>query len=233
MAERSWQSRGFRLVREYGTLLVLLVLCAVLSLVTLRKQHPAGAAAGRQVAAQAPAKAGQRVLVVAGRTAQDDEFARAAAEELRRRQIPFIEARGTPADARQALQAAAADDKGLAAILCTDSSARWAVFERLEEKFPALAGAPLVEPQSYYWPSFLKGGNLLNIANQIAVIAIVAIGMTMVIVAGGIDLSVGSLIALSAVVAARLIRDLAGGYEASNFEIVLCSLGAMCLGGRR
>jgi ribose transport system permease protein len=129
------------------------------------------------------------------------------------------------------LETAANDGLGLTAILCTDSSARWAVFERLDQKLPELAGTQLLQPQSYYWPSFLKGGNLLNIANQIAVIAIVAIGMTMVIVAGGIDLSVGSLIALAAVVAARLIRDYAGGYQASNLEMVLCCLAAIAVAG--
>ena len=75
----------------------------------------------------------------------------------------------------------------------------------------AWPNVPVVTPQSYVWPNFLKADNLLNIANQIAVIAILAIGMTLVIITGGIDLSVGSLIALSAVVTARLIRDVAGG----------------------
>src|SRR5262249_52886395 len=64
-------------------------------------------------------------------------------------------------------------------------------------------------------PTFLKVRNLLNIANQIALIAIIAIGMTMVIIVGGIDLSVGSLVALSAVIAARLIRDYGGGVGAN------------------
>ena len=77
-------------------------------------------------------------------------------------------------------------------------------------------------------PNFLKADNLLNIANQIAVIAIMAIGMTMVIITGGIDLSVGSLAALSAVVAALLIRDTAGGVEASPAGMV-----AGCIGGDR
>jgi ribose transport system permease protein len=68
---------------------------------------------------------------------------------------------------------------------------------------------------------------LLNIVNQIVVIAIVAIGMTPVIIGGGIDLSVGSLIALSAVLTARLIRDYAGGVEASSLGLVVCSLAAI------
>jgi ribose transport system permease protein len=65
------------------------------------------------------------------------------------------------------------------------------------------------------------------VANQIAVIAIIAIGMTMVIITGGIDLSVGSLIALSAVVTSRLIRDAAGGESASSPGMVLCGLGGI------
>jgi ribose transport system permease protein len=45
-------------------------------------------------------------------------------------------------------------------------------------------------------PDFLTGYNLLNIAKQSAVIGVIAIGMTFVIITGGIDLSVGSLVSL-------------------------------------
>ncbi|HZS09712.1 MAG TPA: ABC transporter permease [Blastocatellia bacterium] len=48
-------------------------------------------------------------------------------------------------------------------------------------------------------PAFLSGGNLASVARQTAVITIMAMGMTMVMVAGGIDLSVGSMMALSSV----------------------------------
>lgn len=50
-------------------------------------------------------------------------------------------------------------------------------------------------------PDFLTARNLLNIGVQAAVVAILAFGMTYVIVAAGIDLSVGSVAALSGVVA--------------------------------
>src|SRR4029077_8916246 len=95
-----------------------------------------------------------------------------------------------------------------------------------------LAGATIATPRSYVWPNFLKADNLLNIANQIAVIAILAIGMTLVIITGGIDLSVGSLIALSAVVTTRLIRDVAGAESAGTTGMVLCGLAgiAICAG---
>jgi ribose transport system permease protein len=49
-------------------------------------------------------------------------------------------------------------------------------------------------------PHFLTVPNLLNIAQQTSINAIVAVGMTFVIISGGIDLSVGSIVAMSGVV---------------------------------
>jgi ribose/xylose/arabinose/galactoside ABC-type transport system permease subunit len=54
---------------------------------------------------------------------------------------------------------------------------------------------------------FLTVGNLRNILLQSSVLAIVACGMTLLMVSGGIDLSVGSLMSLAAVVAALLMRE--------------------------
>lgn len=50
-------------------------------------------------------------------------------------------------------------------------------------------------------PYFLRTGNLLNILRQISINGIIAVGLTFVIISGGIDLSVGSVVALSAVIA--------------------------------
>jgi ribose transport system permease protein len=105
------------------------------------------------------------------------------------------------------------------------------VFADLESDFPGLGVPVIIKPERYHWPNFLKSDNLLNIANQIAVIAIVAIGMTIVIITGGIDLSVGSLIALAAVLAALLIRDLAGGVNASAGGMMLACLAALSVCG--
>jgi ribose/xylose/arabinose/galactoside ABC-type transport system permease subunit len=49
---------------------------------------------------------------------------------------------------------------------------------------------------------FLAPGNVLNVLRQIAVNAIIAVGQTLVIITAGIDLSVGSLIALTGVLMA-------------------------------
>jgi ribose transport system permease protein len=53
--------------------------------------------------------------------------------------------------------------------------------------------------------SFLTAANLANVLRQNAFIAILAAGMTFVILTGGIDLSVGSVVGLSGVVAAGLL----------------------------
>jgi ribose transport system permease protein len=54
---------------------------------------------------------------------------------------------------------------------------------------------------------FFTTGNGLNIAQQVALIGIMAVGMTFVIVAGDIDLSVGSTYALASVVSADLLEN--------------------------
>jgi ribose transport system permease protein len=50
-------------------------------------------------------------------------------------------------------------------------------------------------------PSFLTPGNMVNIARQASINIVLATGMTFVILTGGIDLSVGSILGVSAVVA--------------------------------
>lgn len=55
-------------------------------------------------------------------------------------------------------------------------------------------------------PHFLTVSNLLNVAEQAAIIAIVAVGMTFVIITGGIDLSVGSVLAFAGVVMASTLH---------------------------
>jgi ribose transport system permease protein len=58
---------------------------------------------------------------------------------------------------------------------------------------------------SFLNPHFFTVGNILNILRQTSVNAIIAVGMTLVILTAGIDLSVGSILALSGAFAASLI----------------------------
>src|SRR5699024_358480 len=52
---------------------------------------------------------------------------------------------------------------------------------------------------------FLETSNLINLLRQISIIGIIAIGMTFVILTKGIDLSVGSTVAVVAVISADLL----------------------------
>lgn len=56
-------------------------------------------------------------------------------------------------------------------------------------------------------PHFLTVSNLLNVAQQTSINAIIAVGLTFVIISGGIDLSVGSIVAFSGVVLGSLLHQ--------------------------
>ena len=210
-----------RFVSDYGMLFVLLLLCAYFSAVTIADQNPVGASAGKQLAREIAnaLKPGARLLIAIRNTAEDTQFA----SELKNRLAPHYQVvstvQGDPGDVRQALTQTAQLD----ALACSPAVAIWPVVQN--------SGVRVVAPATYRWPNFLKRENLLNIANQIAVIAIVAIGMTIVIITRGIDLSVGSLIALSAVACTLFIRDHGGAENASNAAMTLSSLGAIALCG--
>lgn len=214
--------------------LVLLLLCAFFSVVTTAEQSPTGAVAAIQLAPAIVKQFGtsSRVLIAGRDQAEDAAFAQTLERELSTARVQVLgTVRGEPKDAREALQKLAASGGKLDAIACTRITGAWLVFGNLKADFPTLGDPQIVIPRSYRWPNFLKADNLLNIANQIAVIAIVAIGMTLVIITGGIDLSVGSLLALSAVLAARFIRDWAGGATAGAGGMLLACSAAILLCG--
>jgi ribose transport system permease protein len=76
---------------------------------------------------------------------------------------------------------------------------------RAREMSVLVALAALVVIMSLASPYFLEPQNIFNVLRNMSTISIVAIGMTMVIITGGIDLSVGSVLALSAMLTARVM----------------------------
>lgn len=70
-----------------------------------------------------------------------------------------------------------------------------------------IAFAVLFIALSVVSPVFLTATNVINILRQISVIGIMAVGMTFVIATGGIDLSVGAVMALSGVVSTSLVKE--------------------------
>ncbi|MFM7866376.1 MAG: ABC transporter permease subunit, partial [Planctomycetaceae bacterium] len=119
---------------------------------------------------------------------------------------------GAPAQARQMLQQAAAAGHSINALAVTGKSQQWPVLADVLKD----GGVRCFVPQTRLWPDFLKSGNLLGVANQTAIYAIIAVGMTMVIILREIDLSVGSIVALSSVTAAVFLRDVGGGASAGS-----------------
>ena len=74
-------------------------------------------------------------------------------------------------------------------------------------------------------PYFLTASNLLNIGSQVSMIAVVAIGMTMVILMAEIDLSVGSVAALAGAITAGLIHSDPNGWPVWLWLTISISVG--------
>ena len=78
--------------------------------------------------------------------------------------------------------------------------------------------------------SFLQPQNLINVVRQISVIGLLALGVMLCIIAMGIDLSLGSVLGLSAVVTASLVQQIGWkealypGFTAPWFVAVLAGL---------
>ena len=76
---------------------------------------------------------------------------------------------------------------------------------------------------SFASPVFLSADNLFNIGSQTAVVAVIAIGMTLVIITAGIDLSVGSVAALAGVVGVSMMTG-------AELPVPLAILGGILVG---
>lgn len=76
---------------------------------------------------------------------------------------------------------------------------------------PLLALAILFVISAFASPYFLKTRNLLNILRQVSYTGIIGLGMTFVIITGGIDLSVGSMTALVGGISILVLNALGGG----------------------
>ncbi len=202
------------LINDYGMVFVLLLLVILLSALTLQQQNPAGAEAGKIVAERIIAEQGSAasVMIVTESTPVDEAFVRGATAALQTAGATVAgTVTGKPIDARRAIEKVLNDGKQIDAIAATGDTASWTIYDRFE----SVGSNKCVSPTPYTWPTFAKLDNLLSVANQTAIYAMIAIGMTMVIITAGIDLSVGSLVALASVTAALVIRDFGGGKDAS------------------
>src|SRR5690349_11996365 len=79
-------------------------------------------------------------------------------------------------------------------------------------------------------PFFLTGANFKIILTQTVIVAVGTLGMTIIIVSGGIDLSVGSVVALASVVSASTLAKGESAWLAAGLSVAV-GLGAGLLNG--
>lgn len=82
-------------------------------------------------------------------------------------------------------------------------------------------------------PVFISGSNIMNVLLQTSIKGIMAVGMTFVILTGGIDLSVGSTVALAGCASALIFQNAFGGNSSTGATVVfiLVTLGIGALVG--
>jgi ribose transport system permease protein len=217
--------------RPYGMAGVLVLLCAFFAAVTVREEVPTGHEAGVAIMGELTFVDRARFLAFAPDTDDGRAFAAPLQGSYRGTNELVVIFVNSPRDVRANLRRLGADQEKFDAVIAAPECANWTVFEKMSEDLPGLASSELITNRGTRWPVFLTRQNLLNVANQIVVVAILSAGLTLVILTGGIDLSVGSLIALAAVVATRLVRDHGGGTNAGLGGLVLAAAAGLLLAG--
>jgi inositol transport system permease protein len=97
----------------------------------------------------------------------------------------------------------------------TRSTGRAAIIPLLSRYAPVVCLVLMMAIFALLEPGFLSSLNLFNVMRQISIEGLIAIGMTFVILTAGIDLSVGSLVAVAGLVAAMIAK----GSTASSFSL--------------
>lgn len=201
---------------NYGMVLVLIALCVLFSLLTMKREGATGSAAAVNLAGQVDSEftTDEPIFVVGAAKKDSEEFANLFSEALRAKSFSNVEkVVGTPRDLRQAWDASETKPK---AVVVSGDVEKWTVLSSLQEESPDLE---ILAPRERLTSDFLKRTNLLAIVDRIVVIAVIAIGMTLVILTGGIDLSVGSLLALAAVIATLVMKAM-GGLDAGWIAVL-------------
>ena len=215
---------------DYGMLGVLVLLCVFFSVITYEEQQPLGKDGAERLFAKISNDFEESgTVIIAGKNSNDGQkFVLHLENELKRTGWEVAAAiSGSPVDIGKALRRTVEKKEKVDVFACEQTLAGLPVVVNLKKNNPLLQEMKVLSPKSYGWPNFLKTSNLLNVANQIAVIAIIAIGMTLVIITAGIDLSVGSLIAFSAVLCCWFMKELMGGPDASVMGMIIAALFAV------
>lgn len=202
---------------------VLIVIGAYITFATTEESHPEDKAAGLQVGESIASTVSELSSILVIGTAKHQDFVAAAESALKGSPAVVATVTGGPQEARAAIEALRADGSSISHIACVQEVANWGLISNLKGNFPEFAGVSVIVPETVNRSPFLEQSNILNLADRTATIGIIAIGMTMIIITAGIDLSVGSLVALSAVISAYLLESYFGGTGASISQVFLAA----------
>ncbi len=225
--EDTFKKRMLSLFNRYGMFLVLILLCVMYSFMTVNEQHPSGDDAAIALAKSISiSKQSDGLYIAISKSDEDQNYAKKLKELLVENGYHINEIiTGTPSEIKKDLT-----EKNYLINHIFTTKNYSPIISGMKSSNNKLTNTTVYAPPSYRWPTFLLPDNVRNVANQISVIAIIAIGMTMVIITAGIDLSVGSLIALAAVLVAWFIGQL-GAANATWTAMVIAGLGAIILCG--
>ncbi|MCB1123764.1 MAG: hypothetical protein KJT03_19575, partial [Verrucomicrobiae bacterium] len=172
-----------KLLDNYGIFWVLIGLCAFFSILTLKKQTPSGPAAVEEVfqTLENNYDIDALIAVVGAQNQGSAGFAESLSSRLAEAGFSNVRTSiGHPSDFRKLLEEQAAQGQVFQVVATTEDLLKWTVIHSLSEDFDESGKTHVITPESYWWPDFLKRANLLAVVDRIVVIAVIAIGMTMV-----------------------------------------------------
>ncbi|MDG2486078.1 MAG: ABC transporter permease [Roseibacillus sp.] len=194
---------------DYGMILVLLVLIILFSLLTIKEASPSDQRSSQAVAERILNEVpSDLTVVVYGKDKTEfEDFAKNLVDHLGTKgRGKIVLAIGGPGELRRKLNEVRDEGMSLGAI-ATAGPAGMQVIRGVPENYPEFQGFAVLIPESRGKSTFFTLDNFKNVTQRVVVIAIVAIGMTMVIITAGIDLSVGSLVGLAAMTGAWFIKE--------------------------
>jgi ribose transport system permease protein len=193
---------------DYGMVLVLLALVILFSLATLKRKDDDGPSAADDLVEQITEKVpvDKIVLIFGAQKTPYADVAKKVARDLKKQgRENFQLIVGVPRDLRVALNKLRDSGNQLGAIATSGNKADELLLE-LPDNYPVFNQYEVLRPSTSLYSTFFKTDTFMAIFKRVVVIAIVAVGMTLVIITAGIDLSVGSLVGLSAMVGAGVVQ---------------------------
>ncbi len=215
-----------KLLTKLGPVAVLLLLIVMFSVMLRYDHQPQTPQHGTELARSIVSEygVGASVIVLTRPVDGDRPFGDAIEKELAAQGVEAVQAfSGHPRQIREFLDVIAANQAETVAVIATNHPTATLKFleqQKLRARGGPFASTAVMIPPSYPWSLFLTADNFKNLLNNSSRIAIIAVGMTLVIITAGIDLSVGGVMALASVMTAVAINSWFGGAEATFWGLV-------------